>query len=76
MSLIFYTVAGIFVTIVVLAGILYWNENRDRRVGVASYVVGLLTTLMAGAVASAAIVAAYIGILLLFLITGNGAADD
>ena len=45
MSLNFYAVAGIFVTIVVLAGILYWNENRDRRVGVASYVVGLLTTL-------------------------------
>ena len=71
MSQIFYAVAGIFVTTVVLAGILYWNENRDRRVGVASYVDGLLTTLMAGAVASAAIVAAYIGILLLFLITGT-----
>ena len=71
MSQIFYAVAGIFVITVVLAGILYWNENRDRRVGVASYVDGLLTTLMAGAVASAAIVAAYIGILLLFLITGT-----
>ena len=64
-------IVAIVATGMVIAAILFWKENRNRRVGIASYAVGLVTTVVAGAVAGIGGVVVYLAVLLLYFVAGG-----
>ena len=63
--------AAIIAMGVAVAALLFWKENRNRQVGIASYVVGLLATVAAGALAAMAVAAIYLTVIILYMITGG-----
>ena len=54
-----------------IAAFLFWKENRNSRVGIASYIGGLLTTVTAGAIVGMAVAAMYLAVLMLYMIAGG-----
>ena len=66
-----YAVTTIMATAVGIAILAYWWENRTRDIGIASYVGSLLTTVVAATMVGMVAVLVYLGVFLLYAITGS-----